>query len=691
MRCTHVPAVPPISEPLRSSARQGVNRTHRNQLEARTQVQRRNQEERLLRGSRNMTSCIIDLKENQSLSQQEVAAPGGRKRPLEEGNRGHAHHYKPRKKLRRPGPPKNALTQMNEVRPGLQYTLLSQTGPVHAPLFVMKVEVDGRVYQGAGPTKKKAKLSAAEKALQSLLQARRAAPAPRRASVHTDFTSDLEGFPSVLFKAFGTPHPSPPTPPPSSSSPSPKGAKNPVMALNELRPGLRYDLVSESGESHAKNFVVSLAVDHRTFQGSGRNKRLAKARAALAALQALFNLQPERGPSRQPVPREGPQLCRPQVLADAVSRLIVQKFSQLTDDFTSPHAQRKALAGVVMTTGEGVERAQVICVSTGTKCISGQHLSERGLALNDCHAEVVARRCLVRFLYSQLELFLSEDEDDHHKSIFIRCERGRGFRLKDKVQFHLYLSAAPCGDARIFSPHEAGVEDDPASRRTRGCLRTKIQTGEGTVPVPCGDPRQTWDALRRGGRLLTMSCSDKMARWNVLGFQGALMSHFTAPLYFSSVVVGSLYHAAHLSRAVYLRLGRVEALPPAFCLNRPLLSGISDSEARQPGRAPDLSVNWTVGDRALEVMDATTGRDELGRPSRLCKAAFYSRWTLLHSRLSSSPRLHAVGSASYYQAKRAAVDYHSAKQTLCRALAEAGLGSWVKKPEEQDRFSLSIC
>lgn len=41
-----------------------------------------------------------------------------------------------------------------------------------------------------------------------------------------------------------------------------------------------------------------------------------------------------------------------QVLADAVSHLVVDKFSELTDNFTSPHARRKVLAGVVMTTGD---------------------------------------------------------------------------------------------------------------------------------------------------------------------------------------------------------------------------------------------------------------------------------------------------------------------------------------------------
>uniref|UniRef100_A0A8C9FW16 DRBM domain-containing protein n=1 Tax=Pavo cristatus TaxID=9049 RepID=A0A8C9FW16_PAVCR len=50
------------------------------------------------------------------------------------------------------------------------YKLLSQTGPVHAPMFVMAVEVNGQLFEGSGPTKKKAKLHAAEKALRSFFK-----------------------------------------------------------------------------------------------------------------------------------------------------------------------------------------------------------------------------------------------------------------------------------------------------------------------------------------------------------------------------------------------------------------------------------------------------------------------------------------------------------------------------------------
>ena len=64
-----------------------------------------------------------------------------------------------------------------------------------------------------------------------------------------------------------------------------------------------------------------------------------------------------------------------------------------------------------------------------------------------------------------------------------------------------------------------------------------------------------------------------------------------------------------------------------------LTAGISNAEARQPGKAPNFSVNWAVGDQVLEVINATTGKDDLGRASRLCKHALYSRWVRLHSKV----------------------------------------------------------
>jgi hypothetical protein len=47
---------------------------------------------------------------------------------------------------------------------------------------------------------------------------------------------------------------------------------------------------------------------------------------------------------------------------------------------------------------------------------------------------------------------------------------------------------------------------------------------------------------------------------------------------------------------------------------------------RQPGKAPNHSVNWTAGCDRPEVVDAMKGRQDSGLPSRLCKKELFLRW-----------------------------------------------------------------
>lgn len=64
-------------------------------------------------------------------------------------------------------------------------------------------------------------------------------------------------------------------------------------------------------------------------------------------------------------------------------------------------------------------------------------------------------------------------------------------------------------------------------------------------------------------RTLSMSCSDKIAAWNVLGVQGALASTLFGPLYASSVIIGDVPDELQpvvlddCSRAFFGRLGKL--------------------------------------------------------------------------------------------------------------------------------------
>ncbi|XP_062361617.1 spermatid perinuclear RNA-binding protein isoform X5 [Cinclus cinclus] len=188
----------------------------------------------------------------------------------------------------------NALMRLNQIRPGLQYKLLSQSGPVHAPVFTMSVDVDGTTYEASGPSKKTAKLHVAVKVLQAM-----GYPTGFDADVEcvsSDEKSDTEGKNETTSSISSNNNTGNSTADTSTTlevrTQGPiltASGKNPVMELNEKRRGLKYELISETGGSHDKRFVMEVEVDGQKFRGAGPNKKVAKASAALAALEKLFS------------------------------------------------------------------------------------------------------------------------------------------------------------------------------------------------------------------------------------------------------------------------------------------------------------------------------------------------------------------------------------------------------------------
>uniref|UniRef100_A0A667YME2 Uncharacterized protein n=2 Tax=Myripristis murdjan TaxID=586833 RepID=A0A667YME2_9TELE len=187
-----------------------------------------------------------------------------------------------------PNHPMNALMRLNQIHPGLQYRLLSQSGPVHAPVFTMSVEIQGTTYQATGNSKRTAKLQVALKALQALGFV--VGSDGDLDSLSADERSDGEGKNDRMSTSSSSVASSTDTQ--ESRAPGPiltAGGKNPVMELNEKRRGLKYELISESGSSYDKRFIIEVEVDKQVFRGTGPNKKVAKASAALAALNSLFS------------------------------------------------------------------------------------------------------------------------------------------------------------------------------------------------------------------------------------------------------------------------------------------------------------------------------------------------------------------------------------------------------------------
>lgn len=116
------------------------------------------------------------------------------------------------------------------------------------------------------------------------------------------------------------------------------------------------------------------------------------------------------------------------------------------------------------------------------------------------------------------------------------------------------------------------------------------------------------------------------------------------------------------------------------------MSLITSSEVRQPGKAPNYSVNWTIGSYQIyvyiyyffskcirlfhklflihtlgqseaEVINCTTGKDELGKPSRISKQAFFRRFFNLLSKLPTIDDVDENRCRHYLDAKSSVQDY----------------------------------
>lgn len=154
--------------------------------------------------------------------------------------------------------------------------------------------------------------------------------------------------------------------------------------------------------------------------------------------------------------------------AGKVADTVLKAFRRLPKTGKPQVHEHTVLAGFVITAPWlNPEDCQVVAMGTGTKCLSAQKRSSQGDLVNDSHAEIIARRALILWLYAEIQAAVSQDEleangDTCNKgnlaSIFTLTSRGR-FELHKGVQLHMFISQPPCGDACVF--------ESPAANRSQ--------------------------------------------------------------------------------------------------------------------------------------------------------------------------------------------------------------------------------
>eukprot|EP01047_Picozoa_sp_COSAG01_P009896 COSAG01_NODE_413_length_17368_cov_15.823672_7_plen_616_part_00 len=412
---------------------------------------------------------------------------------------------------------------------------------------------------------------------------------------------------------------------------------------------------------------VLALVGHR-IRGSSRarrQRRPAHAHSSTATSGAEHDLLP---------PADGHSF------ADAVGKLALEAFRARCPRFAASQTDQTVLASVIvrhcppcsgnaeavnigtLPASDGLSGAQlstsaasametmtqfmrVVSFGVGTKFMPAHDVTARAEEgrIRDSHAEVLARRGLLRFLYAEIaRCWKSEDgrvgDDDDSAEAAQECSNHGGRAvferrasdgkcvLKRGVTFHLYTSSAPCGNAclsrwtRSASTNGRGTSEDCASaylrsvypRRHIGAPERQLFSAKhegqiaalikgswldssdstaaaatqppapepyqhvprellscdrhGTVPPGCSsilaNPTHADELANHlgidavvGRASYSLSCSDKIARWQSLGFQGVLLLRWLAtPLYFETISVGRKFSQARCERALCCRL-----------------------------------------------------------------------------------------------------------------------------------------
>ncbi|KAF9291603.1 hypothetical protein BGZ68_003219 [Mortierella alpina] len=239
-------------------------------------------------------------------------------------------------------------------------------------------------------------------------------------------------------------------------------------------------------------------------------------------------------------------------------------------------AEWTILAGIVMSTPTGIskhkpkegdqhsdmgtgdnagEHWDVECISlaTGSKCLPRGKQSPRGDLINDCHAEILARRGFNKWCLLEMQAAIKDPNNTRNRFRYTGDSGDATTASLALTQTEESKGAFFNGrQTRLDTGFDANTKDNVTDEH--GCYSV-LGFRRGRIDYDSVGVLRTKPGRVDSEPTMSMSCSDKIARWSILGLTSALVAPFIAePMYLTSVIAGDLFDETALERALFKRI-----------------------------------------------------------------------------------------------------------------------------------------
>lgn len=166
----------------------------------------------------------------------------------------------------------------------------------------------------------------------------------------------------------------------------------------------------------------------------------------------------------------------------------------------------------------------------------------------------------------------------------------------------------------------------------------------------------------------------------------------------------------------------MEPLPNGFKLHKPILSSITNYDARQLSKSSAKASIWSPLLKFKEILNTKDGKlFDTKAQSCVCKFELFKQWLNIYKLLYKNKNLFKLNdyllnlminnkdliqdnknnnnqdntntslhSLTYSNVKLASYNYQQVKLNVYKAFKQAALGSWVTKPFEQNQFDVNF-